>query len=105
MTRDTSTAKIWVTWCESQQGKPNNHGKKELFESYHTFKANLQDPAKLMISRHKMHNIVDWSCGARTKEIQVVMDSIHDVEQIAARGAAQTAALKSKRLERKGERP
>lgn len=85
MTRDTSTAKIWVTWCESQQWKPNNHGKKELFESYHTFKANLEDPAKLKVLRHKMHNIVDWSCGARTKEIQVVMDSIYDLEQAAAR--------------------
>ena len=73
------------------------------------FKANLEDPAKLKVSRHKMHNIVDWSCGARTKEIQVVMDSIYDVEQAAARGAAQTAAMKreslTKRLERKGERP
>lgn len=56
-----------------------------------------------------MHNIVDWSCGARTKEIQVVMDSIYDVEQAAARGATQTAALNrealTKRPERKGKRP
>ena len=36
-----------------------------------------------------MHNIVDWSCGARTKEIQVVMDSICNVEQAAARGGVE----------------
>lgn len=37
------------------------------------------------------------------------MDSIYDMEHAAARGVAQTAALKreslTKRLERKGERP
>lgn len=112
MTMDTSTAKIWVNWCEIDEWEPNNDGKKELFETYHMnelFKADLEDPAKLKLLRAKMHNIIDWGCGARMGEIREVMDRIYAVEQAEqadARIAGQAAAVEgespTKRLKRKG---
>ena len=84
MTLDTSAAKVWVHWCEIDVWEPKKDGSKEYFETYHMnelYKADLEDAGKLELLRIKMHNIIDWGCGARMREISDVMDKIYQVEQ------------------------
>lgn len=66
------------------------------------FKADVEDGAeKVSQLRSKMHNIMEWGCGARMREIEVVMDKIYDVEQ-AEQPATQATSLEGE-SKRKGE--
>ena len=64
--------------------EPKTDGVRELFETYYMnelYKADVEDPTKLILTRNKFHEIIAWGCCDRMGETQKVMNKIYNVEQ------------------------